>query len=126
MIQNGTSQSPFCNRFSTTYYAPDVLVTSSTLQLRFARYSYVLAPIYDAVFGCLLHIPSGTHARRVYGAASQLPGTSRLRFTLHGGQRMMGCIPVWDIHAAFDKKIYLLIKSGSWFGKLQFQTSRKK
>ncbi|MCF6281172.1 MAG: hypothetical protein L3J28_03000, partial [Candidatus Polarisedimenticolaceae bacterium] len=42
----------------------------------------------DAVFGCLLRIPSGARARRVYGAASQLPGANRPRFTLLGGQRL--------------------------------------
>ncbi|WP_293675686.1 hypothetical protein [Thiolapillus sp.] len=91
MIDFGTSQSPKSTRPLTTYWCPSrpghqALRNNfaSSLLLR-TWLPYDWTPRSDAYFAS----PLALCARRVSSAASRLPGTTSLRFALHGWQRSM-------------------------------------
>ena len=85
----GTSESPKSTRSSTTHWCPGRPShpafrhnIASSLRLH-TGLPYDWTPRSDAPLGS----PLAPSARRVSRAASRLPGTTRLRFALHGGQR---------------------------------------
>ena len=85
----GTSESPKSNRSSTTHWCPGRSGQpafrhniASSLRLH-TGLPYDWTPRSDAPLGS----PLAPSARRVSRVASRLPGTTRLRFALHGGQR---------------------------------------
>ena len=86
----GTSKSPKSTRSSTTHWCPGRPGhpafrhnIASSLRLH-TGLPYDWTPRSDAPLGS----PLAPSARRVSRVASRLPGTTRLRFALHGGQRM--------------------------------------
>ncbi len=86
----GTSESPKSTRSSTTHCCPGRPGhpafrhnIASSLRLH-TGLPYDWTPRSDAPLGS----PLGPSARRVSRVASRLPGTTRLRFALHGGQRL--------------------------------------
>ncbi len=86
----GTSESPKSTRSSTTHWCPGRPGhpafrhnIASSLRLH-TGLPYDWTPRSDAPLGS----PLAPSARRVSRVASRLPGTTRLRFALHGGQRM--------------------------------------
>ena len=86
-----TSESPKSTRSSTTHWCPGRPGhpafrhnIASSLRLHTG-----LPYDWTPRSGCSLGIPLAPSARRVSRVASRLPGTTRLRFALHGGQRMM-------------------------------------
>ena len=86
----GTSESPKSTRSSTTHWCPGRPGhpafrhnIASSLRLH-TGLPYDWTPRSDAPLGS----PLAPSARRVSRVASQLPGTTRLRFALHGGQRL--------------------------------------
>ena len=86
----GTSKSPKSTRSSTTHWChgrpghPAFRHNiASSLRLH-TGLPYDWTPRSDAPLGS----PLAPSARRVSRVASRLPGTTRLRFALHGGQRM--------------------------------------
>ena len=88
----GTSESPKSTRSSTTHWCPGRPGhpafrhnIASSLRLH-TGLPYDWTPRSDAPLGS----PLAPSARRVSRVASRLPGTTRLRFALHGGQRMTG------------------------------------
>ena len=88
----GTSESPKSTRSSTTHWCPGRPGhpafrhnIASSLRLH-TGLPYDWTPRSDAPLGS----PLAPSARRVSRVASRLPGTTRLRFALHGGQRLMG------------------------------------
>ncbi len=85
----GTSESPKSTRSSTTHWCPGRPGhpafrhnIASSLRLH-TGLPYDWTPRSDAPLGS----PLAPSARRVSRVASRLPGTTRLRFALHGGQR---------------------------------------
>ena len=86
----GTSESPKSTRSSTIHWCPGrpghpAFRHNITSSLRLhTGLPYDWTPRSDAPLGS----PLAPSARRVSRIASQLPGTTRLRFALHGGQRM--------------------------------------
>ena len=85
----GTSKSPKSTRSSTTHWCPGRPGhpafrhnIASSLRLH-TGLPYDWTPRSDAPLGS----PLAPSARRVSRVASRLPGTTRLRFALHGGQR---------------------------------------
>ena len=76
----GTPQSPKSTRSSTAIMAPAALRPLSCA-----------TPRSDAPLGS----PLAPSARRVSRVASRLPGTTRLRFALHGGQRRFMARSSW-------------------------------
>ena len=85
----GTSESPKSTRSSTTHWCPGRPGhpafrhnIASSLRLH-TGLPYDWTPRSDAPLGS----PFAPSARRVSRVASRLPGTTRLRFALHGGQR---------------------------------------
>ena len=91
----GTSESPKSTRSSTTHWCPGRPGhpafrhnIASSLRLH-TGLPYDWTPRSDAPLGS----PLAPSARRVSRVASRLPGTTRLRFALHGGQRL-GEVPV--------------------------------
>ena len=85
----GTSESPKSTRSSTTHWCPGRTGhpafrhnIASSLRLH-TGLPYDWTPRSDAPLGS----PLAPSARRVSRVASRLPGTTRLRFALHGGQR---------------------------------------
>ena len=85
----GISESPKSTRSSTTHWCPGRPGhpafrhnIASSLQLH-TGLPYDWTPRSDAPLGS----PLAPSARRVSRVASRLPGTIRLRFALHGGQR---------------------------------------
>ena len=92
----GTSESPKSTRSSTTHWCPGRPGhpafrhnIASSLRLH-TGLPYDWTPRSDAPLGS----PLAPSARRVSRVASRLPGTTRLRFALHGGQRMRGARPL--------------------------------
>ena len=88
----GTSESPKSTRSSTTHWCPGRPGhpafrhnIASSLRLH-TGLPYDWTPHSDAPLGS----PLAPSARRVSRVASRLPGTTRLRFALHGGQRVLG------------------------------------
>ena len=88
----GTSESPKSTRSSTTHWCPGRPGhpafrhnIASSLRLH-TGLPYDWTPRSDAPLGS----PLAPSARRVSRVASRLPGTTRLRFALHGGQRLKG------------------------------------
>ena len=88
----GTSESPKSTRSSTTHWCPGRPGhpafrhnIASSLRLH-TGLPYDWTPRSDAPLGS----PLAPSARRVSRVASRLPGTTRLRFALHGGQRSIG------------------------------------
>ena len=88
----GTSESPKSTRSSTTHWCPGRPGhpafrhnIASSLRLH-TGLPYDWTPRSDAPLGS----PLAPSARRVFRVASRLPGTTRLRFALHGGQRGTG------------------------------------
>ena len=86
----GTSESPKSTRSSTTHWCPGRPGhpafrhnIASSLRLH-TGLPYDWTPRSDAPLGS----PLAPSARRVSRVASRLPGTTRLRFALHGGQRL--------------------------------------
>ncbi len=86
----GTSESPKSTRSSTTHWCPGRPGhpafrhnIASSLRLH-TGLPYDWTSRSDAPLGS----PLAPSARRVSRVASRLPGTTRLRFALHGGQRM--------------------------------------
>ncbi len=86
----GTSESPKSTRSSTTHWCPGRPGhpafrhnIASSLRLH-TGLPYDWTPRSDAPLGS----PLAPSARRVSRVASRLPGTTRLRFALHGGQRV--------------------------------------
>ncbi len=86
----GISESPKSTRSSTTHWRPGRPGhrafrhnIASSLRLH-TGFPYDWTPRSDAPLGS----PLAPSARRVSRVASRLPGTTRLRFALHGGQRM--------------------------------------
>ncbi len=70
-----------------------------------------------AAFGCSLGIPFGAFGTSGIRVASRLPGTTRLRFALHGGQRSRGCSRIAttdDGHCARHEGDR---RPGAWGGK---------
>ena len=89
-----TSESPKSTRSSTTHWCPGRPGhpafrhnIASSLRLH-TGLPYDWTPRLDAPLGS----PLAPSARRISRVASQLPGTSRLRFALHGEQRPFGAI----------------------------------
>ncbi len=87
----GTSESPKSTRSSTTHWCPGRPGhpafrhnIASSLRLH-TGLPYDWTPRSDAPLGS----PLAPSARRVSRVASRLPGTTRLRFALHGGQRQI-------------------------------------
>ena len=87
----GTSESPKSTRSSTTHWCPGRPGhpafrhnIASSLRLH-TGLPYDWTPRSDAPLGS----PLAPSARRVSRVASRLPGTTRLRFALHGGQRVV-------------------------------------
>ncbi len=87
----GTSESPKSTRSSTTHWCPGRPGhpafrhnIASSLRLH-TGLPYDWTPRSDAPLGS----PLAPSARRVSRVASRLPGTTRLRFALHGGQRVL-------------------------------------
>ena len=87
----GTSESPKSTRSSTTHWCPGRPGhpafrhnIASSLRLH-TGLPYDWTPRSDAPLGS----PLAPSARRVSRVASRLPGTTRLRFALHGGQRLL-------------------------------------
>ena len=87
----GTSESPKSTRSSTTHWCPGRPGhpafrhnIASSLRLH-TGLPYDWTPRSDAPLGS----PLAPSARRVSRVASRLPGTTRLRFALHGGQRTL-------------------------------------
>ena len=85
----GTSKSPKSTRSSTTHWCPGRPShpafrhnIASSLRLH-TGFPYDWTPRSDAPLGS----PLAPSARRASRVASRLPGTTRLRFALHGGQR---------------------------------------
>ena len=107
----GTSESPKSTRSSTTHWCPGRLGhpafrhnIASSLRLH-TGLPYDWTPRSDAPLGS----PLAPSARRVSRVASRLPGTTRLRFALHGGQRLIPLLELatravtrWDREAARD------------------------
>ena len=88
----GTSESPKSTRPSTTHWCPGRPGhpafrhnIASSLRLH-TGLPYDWTPRSDAPLGS----PLAPSVRRVSRVASRLPGTTRLRFALHGGQRLNG------------------------------------
>ena len=86
----GTSKSPKSTRSSTTHWCPGRPGhpafrhnIASSLRLH-TGLPYDWTPRSDAPLGS----PLAPSVRRVSHVASRLPGTTRLRFALHGGQRL--------------------------------------
>ena len=109
----GTSESPKSTRSSTTHWCPGRPGhpafrhnIASSLRLH-TGLPYDWTPRSDAPLGS----PLAPSARRVSRVASRLPGTTRLRFALHGGQRWKGSMHAQStaledpIHRAFYKKV---------------------
>ena len=91
----GTSESPKSTRSSTTHWCPGRPGhpafrhnIASSLRLH-TGLPYDWTPRSDAPLGS----PLAPSARRVSRVASRLPGTTRLRFALHGGQRKLNNRP---------------------------------
>ena len=91
----GTSESPKSTRSSTTHWCPGRPGhpafrhnIASSLRLH-TGLPYDWTPRSDAPLGS----PLAPSARRVSRVASRLPGTTRLRFALHGGQRQNADVP---------------------------------
>ena len=91
----GTSESPKSTRSSTTHWCPGRPGhpafrhnIASSLRLH-TGLPYDWTSRSDAPLGS----PLAPSARRVSRVASRLPGTTRLRFALHGGQRMSLMLP---------------------------------
>ena len=91
----GTSESPKSTRSSTTHWCPGRPGhpafrhnIASSLRLH-TGLPYDWTPRSDAPLGS----PLAPSARRVSRVASRLPGTTRLRFALHGGQRWFEALP---------------------------------
>ena len=87
----GTSESPKSTRSSTTHWCPGRPGhpafrhnIASSLRLH-TGLPYDWTPRSDAPLGS----PLAPSARRVSRVASRLPGTTRLRFALHGGLRVI-------------------------------------
>ena len=87
----GTSESPKSTRSSTTHWCPGGPGhpafrhnIASSLRLH-TGLPYDWTPRSDAPLGS----PLAPSARRASRVASRLPGTTRLRFALHGGQRSL-------------------------------------
>ena len=94
----GTSESPKSTRSSTTHWCPGRPGhpafrhnIASSLRLH-TGLPYDWTPRSDAPLGS----PLAPSARRVSRVASRLPGTTRLRFALHGGQRRSGRSAAWS------------------------------
>ncbi|WXG53911.1 MAG: hypothetical protein RNU03_04220 [Candidatus Sedimenticola sp. (ex Thyasira tokunagai)] len=82
VMQNGTSESPFCTQSSTAYYCPGRPGLQHYAITSQARYCFVADSRDDltsrsyAIFG----FPLALCARRASSIASRLPGTNRLGF----------------------------------------------
>ena len=107
----GTSESPKSTRSSTTHWCPGHPGhpafrhnIASSLRLH-TGLPYDWTPRSDAPLGS----PLAPSARRVSRVASRLPGTTRLRFALHGGQRMIDALQeaIW---ARYDLQLIELLK----------------
>ena len=92
----GTSESPKSTRSSTTHWCPGRPGhpafrhnIASSLRLH-TGLPYDWTPRSDAPLGS----PLAPSTRRVSRVASRLPGTTRLRFALHGGQRKQVMAPL--------------------------------
>ena len=106
----GTSKSPKSTRSSTTHWCPGRPGhpafrhnIASSLRLH-TGLPYDWTPRSDAPLGS----PLAPSARRVSRVASRLPGTTRLRFALHGGQRAYGrcgssCAPRTQVPERHEK-----------------------
>ncbi len=108
----GTSESPKSTRSSTTHWCPGRPGhpafrhnIASSLRLH-TGLPYDWTPRSDAPLGS----PLAPSARRVSRVASRLPGTTRLRFALHGGQRgkVDRLITIAAPHLGTDKAIRAL------------------
>ncbi len=107
----GTSESPKSTRSSTTHWCPGRPGQpafrhniASSLRLH-TGLPYDWTPRSDAPLGS----PLAPSARRVSRVASRLPGTTRLRFALHGGQRR------WELHhGPFDESRFSELPESRW------------
>ncbi len=110
----GTSESPKSTRSSTTHWCPGRPGhpafrhnIASSLRLH-TGLPYDWTPRSDAPLGS----PLAPSARRVSRVASRLPGTTRLRFALHGGQREFGPGMVLGIVASPEHLNHFVEKYG--------------
>ena len=135
----GTSESPKSTRSSTTHWCPGRPGhpafrhnIASSLRLH-TGLPYDWTPRSDAPLGS----PLAPSARRVSRVASRLPGTTRLRFALHGGQRKQrleienfsGRSP-WVLLQDFHAKIFaqnltaIFVRLAQWLADARYQHRR--
>ena len=122
----GTSESPKSTRSSTTHWCPGRPGhpafrhnIASSLRLH-TGLPYDWTPRSDAPLGS----PLAPSARRVSRVASRLPGTTRLRFALHGGQRSL--LAFYDFPAAHWQHIRTTNPIESVFATVRLRTMKTK